>query len=195
MVARFTIMLLLLAFVLSCQNEGKTREAEMIKDLKKKELIFNKINDSWSFKTVTLQPKSLSLVSNWAEWRLLNTGLQQKPKSTIGAFQKKATELTRKADAVLQSLPFDINKPEIKTRFAVLLNSFRSLEMYITLDDIPDQKVITTIGEINLQLTSIEVQLDELIKKSDIPVETGETDMIKMLDTSRAVKKVPKNIN
>ena len=67
--------------------------------------------------------------------------------------------------------------------------------MYLSLDSIPDQKVINLIAEINLQMASIELQMNELVRKNQIPMEKGEADMIRMLDTSRAVKNVPKNLN
>jgi hypothetical protein len=76
-----------------------------------------------------------------------------------------------------------------------MLTKFRSLEMYLHLDAIPDQKIISLITDINLQLAAIELQMNELVRKNQIPTEQGEADMIRMLDTSRAVKNVPKNLN
>jgi len=77
----------------------------------------------------------------------------------------------------------------------VLFNPvLRSLELYMNLDDIPDEKVIYFINEINRQLASIEMQLEELIRKSEVPKEQGEADLLRMLDTSRAVKNIPKNL-
>jgi hypothetical protein len=74
------------------------------------------------------------------------------------------------------------------------LNQFRTLELFITLDEIPQTKVIAVIEEINKQLASIEIQLDEFVRKSEVPMEQGESDMIRMLDTSRAAKNIPKNL-
>jgi hypothetical protein len=144
---------------------------------------------------MNLQPSSQELVKDWAQWRLFLTELQQKPTSSIGAFQKKSKTLSIKADEVLQSIPGEIFMHEFKSRFTVLLTKFRSLEMYLSLDSIPDQKVINLIAEINLQMASIELQMNELVRKNQIPMEKGEADMIRMLDTSRAVKNVPKNLN
>jgi DNA-binding MarR family transcriptional regulator len=75
------------------------------------------------------------------------------------------------------------------------LNNFRSLELYIHLDAIPEKKVIDLISDINLQLASIELQINELIRKQLIQMEQGEADMIRMLDTSRAVRETPKNLD
>ncbi|MBC8883588.1 hypothetical protein H9X57_10025 [Flavobacterium piscinae] len=55
--------------------------------------------------------------------------------------------------------------------------------------------MIDLISDINLQLASIELQINELIRKQLIPMEQGEADMIRMLDTSRAVRETPKNLD
>lgn len=178
----------------ACKNDDEKRLAEQEKTLQKNEAVFNKINQAWNFKKINLQPKSEALVANWEQWRLFLTELSDKPSSSLGAFQKKSQDLTRKADAVWQNIPPGIDKPEIRSRFLVLLNHFRSLELFINLDEIPEEKVVFVIDEINQQLTSIELQLDEFIRKSEIPMEAGESDMIRMLDTSRAVKEIPKEI-
>ena len=43
------------------------------------------------------------------------------------------------------------------------------------------------INEINKQLASIELQLEELVRRSEVPKEQGEADLLRMLDTSRAI--------
>ena len=179
----------------SCQQDNEKRLIQQQKELAKNEVVFKKISSAWNFRTMNLQPSSQELVKDWAQWRLFLTELQQKPTSSIGAFQKKSKTLSIKADEVLQSIPGEIFMHEFKSRFTVLLTKFRSLEMYLSLDSIPDQKVINLIAEINLQMASIELQMNELVRKNQIPMEKGEADMIRMLDTSRAVKNVPKNLN
>lgn len=191
---RFFTIILCVLFFTSCKNDDDKRLAEQEKSRQKGESTFKNISENWDFKTVILQPKSENLVANWEQWRLFFVELNNKPTSTLGAFQKKSSDLTQKADDLLKSIPPEIDKPEIRSRFLVLLNHFRSLEMFISLDEIPEEKIILIISEINQQLSSIELQLDEFIRKSEIPMEFGESDMIRMLDTSRAVKEIPKEI-
>mgnify|MGYP001491004032 FL=1 len=62
-----------------------------------------------------------------------------------------------------------------------------SLNLYINLDEIPDDKVVALVIEINIELISLQKQLDEIVRKSTIPREEGESDLIQMLDTSRAI--------
>jgi hypothetical protein len=68
-----------------------------------------------------------------------------------------------------------------------LISKINSLNLFINLDEIPDNKVVALVIEINVQLLSLQNQLDEIVRKSTIPKEEGESDLIQMLDTSRAI--------
>ena len=195
---KLQITVLLMAFLLlfSCQDNKEQRLIENAKDAKKKETIFNNINKGWNFNANPINPPSQGLVAMWPEWRIFFLELKNKPKSTIGAFQKKAKELSKKVAELNNNIPMAYNKPEVKSRIAVLISKINSLNLFINLDEIPDQKVVALVTEINIQLISLQSQLDEIIKKSTIPKEEGESDLIQMLDTSRAIPTrqiLPKN--
>jgi hypothetical protein len=195
---KLQITVLLMAFLLlfSCQDNKEQRLIENAKDAKKKETIFNNINKGWNFNANPINPASQGLVAMWPEWRIFFLELKNKPKSTIGAFQKKAKELSKKVAELNNNIPMAYNKPEVKSRIAVLISKINSLNLFINLDEIPDQKVVALVTEINIQLISLQSQLDEIVKKSTIPKEEGESDLIQMLDTSRAIPTrqiLPKN--
>jgi hypothetical protein len=173
--------------VISCQKNDEKQIIEQQKDAKKKEQIFANINKGWNFKTPTLNPKSQAITSNWAELRLFNSELNQKPKSTIGAFQKKAKTLSKKVLDLNNNIPVTFNKPEIRSRIAVLTTKINSINLFINLQEIPDQKIISLINDANEELNALYAQMDEIIRKSEIPKEEGESDMIRMLDTARAI--------
>jgi hypothetical protein len=59
------------------------------------------------------------------------------------------------------------------------------------LDNIPDKKVTLLVSEINLELVSLQRQMDKIVEKSKIPVEEGESDLLKMMDTARAIPSTP----
>jgi hypothetical protein len=182
-----TVLFMALLFLFSCQDNKEQRLMENAKDAKKKETIFNNINKGWNFNANPINPAAEGLVAMWPEWRSFLTELKSKPKSTIGAFQKKAQELSKKALELNNNIPIAYNKPEVKSRISVLISKINSLNLYINLDEIPDDKVVTLILEINIQLQSLQTQLDEIVRKSTIPLEEGESDLIQMLDTSRAI--------
>lgn len=182
------IYLLSLFFVLnSCKNENEKRLVENKKDAQKKEIIFSNINKAWVFNANPINATSRANVLSWNEWRLFLSELEQKPKKTIGAFQKKSTELSKKVMALNNFIPVEFNKPQIKSRIAVLITKVRMLDLYIHLKDIPDQKVIALIPEINTELVSLQNQMDKIVQKSKIPLEEGESELLQMLDTTRAI--------
>lgn len=190
------IYLFSLVFVLnSCKNDTEKRLIETEKAAKKKELIFENINKGWVFNANPINATSQANKLSWNEWRIFLTELEQKPKKTIGAFQKKSTELSKKAMALNDFVPAEFNKPQIKARISTLITKVRMLDLFIHLSDIPDQKVLVLVGEINEELVSLQNQMDKIVQKSKIPLEEGESDLLKMLDTARAIPNVKPDPN
>ncbi|HLA56927.1 MAG TPA: hypothetical protein VK623_12555 [Flavobacterium sp.] len=189
---RFLYLSVLIFALVSCNNDDEKRNLENARDLKKKEAVFANIQKAWNFNARPVNPTAGSLAVNWAEWRIFLGELSQKPTSTIGAFRKKAKTLSLKAKDLNNHIPMAFNKPEIKARIAVLSTKINSLNLFVNVDAIPDKKVIALISEINIELASLQMQMDEIVRKSKIPKEEGESDMLKMLDTSRAIPNKPK---
>ncbi len=182
------IYLLSMVFVLfSCKDETQKHLVETQKDIKKKELIFSNIEKGWVFNANPINSTSQANKSSWKEWGNFLTELEQKPKKTIDAFQKKSTELSKKVMDLNTNIPIDFNKPQIKSRISTLITKVRMLDLYIHLDNIPDNKVVALVGEINVELVSMQNQMDKIVRKSKIPIEEGESELRKMLDTTRAI--------
>lgn len=157
------------------------------KDAKAKELTFTKISHGWRFQEPILNPTSQRLISNWNELRVFTNELNETPKSSISAFQKKAKDLSKKAIALNNNIPSTFNKPQIKSRITALITKINSINLFINLDAIPEQKVITLVAEVDEELVSLFQQIDEIVRKNQIPIEEGESEMIRMLDTTRAI--------
>ena len=179
--------LFLISILFSCKNDNQKRTAENEKDAKKKEVIFSNIKKGWVFYDTPINTTAEESVATWNELRLFLAELAQKPKKTIGAFQQKATAISKKAMALNENLPFQFDKPQIKSRIATLITKVRLLDLYIHLDTIPDKKVVHLIAEINNELASLQRQMDKIVEKSKIPVEEGESELMKMMDGSRAI--------
>ena len=188
---KYIYVFLLIFGLFSCKNENEKRQVESIKDIKKKELIFAIIDKAWVFNAKPINETSRSSALAWKELREFLSELDQKPKKTIGAFQKKSAELSKKVLALNNQIPLEFNKPQIKARIAILITKVRMLDLYIHLSDIPEQKVIALIPEINIQLVALQNQMDKIVQKSKIPLEEGESDLIKMLDSARAIPNSP----
>ena len=186
MIKRFVLFIVGFISIIACSDESK-RQAEIERDQKKKEDVYNTIQKAWQFDAQPLNATSQSLVSDWTEWRDLLNELSQKPQSSIGAFRKKSKTLSQKVDSLASKIPIKYSKPEVKSRISVLTTKINSLDLYMNLDAIPVDKVVLSIKGVNDELRSLQMQLDEIVKKSLIPLEEGESDMIKMLDTTRAI--------
>lgn len=184
---KIVCFIFLISIFASCKNDNQRRVAENKKDAKKKQVVFLNIKEGWVFYDTPINTTSEESVATWNELRLFLAELAQKPRKTIGAFQQKATALSTKAMALNENLPLQFNKPQIKSRIATLITKVRLLDLYIHLDTIPDKKVVHLIVEINNELASLQRQMDKIVEKSKIPIEEGESELIKMMDGSRAI--------
>lgn len=183
-----SLVLLLLSLVLfSCQDENKIRYIEQQKEAKKKEVIFNNINKGWVFTIRPLDPNVQGKINNWMEWRSFLTEINQKPKSTIGAFQRKAKVLSKKSAELKNNIPYEFNKKQIISRITVIETKIKSMDLFINLNQIQDDKVVKIITEVNIEIASLQLQLEEIVRRSQIPRESGEPDFISIQDSTRAI--------
>jgi hypothetical protein len=185
---------LLLVLLLSCQEDPKVRAEQQEKEAQKREAIFNNINSGWNFNSVPSNEASRDLTKYWAEWRVFLNELGQKPKSSISAFQQKAKTLSKRALELNNNIPVKYNVPEVKSRIAVITTKINAINLYIHLGQIPDKKIVQLVQEINAELVSMNAQLEEIKRRGEIKMEDGEADMIRMLDTARAIPNEPKNV-
>jgi len=192
---KISLFLLLIFLLNSCQNENEKRLAENAKEAKKKEKIFNNINKAWVFIDEPINEVSEKNAASWNEWRDFLKELGEKPRKTIGAFQKKSTAISKRALALNNNIPSEFNQPQIKSRISILITKVKMMDLFIHLSVIPDEKVTFLIGEINKELVSLERQMDKIVEKNKIPKEEGEADFLRMLDTTRAIPNQVKDPN
>ena len=193
---RFLATLLVFVCIISCQEDPKARALEQEKETQKREVVFANINKGWNFNSQPSNETARNLTTYWAEWRVFLNELGQKPKSSIGAFQQKAKTLSKRAVELNNNIPIKYDLPEIKSRIAVVTTKINTVNLYIHLNQIPDKKITQLVQEINTELASLYTQIDEIRIKGEIKMEDGEADMIRMLDTTRAIPSSsnPKNI-
>lgn len=188
MIARFLLFFTLIISVLSCQDDTAKRDADNARELKKQELVFKNLSDSWHFDSQARNAADKELLAVWDQWRIFATELEQKPKSSLTAFRQKAKTLSARVLQLQGTVPLAYDKPEIRSRITALITKINSLNLYMNLTDIPEKKVVENIKAINEELGSLSRQLQETKQKEFIPIEQGEADMLKMLDTSRAIQ-------
>lgn len=187
--------LFLFSFLLfACQDDDKQRKLEQAKEAQRMEVVFNNINRAWEFHLLPLEPTTQSKINGWMQWRNLLTEIKQKPKSTIGAFQRKATILSKKLDELALSIPPEFANPAVKSRITAMNTKIKQLDLFIHLYPIPEKKVIPLISEIDIILLQLQLQFEEIVHRSQIPIEEGEEDIIRMKDTTRAIHAAPNEL-
>jgi len=185
-----SFLLIIFAFN-SCKDDSDARLQDISKNNQRNEQIFTKINKAWDFDAPVTSPEVRAIIANWAEWRLFMTELEQKPKSTIGAFKQKAKTLSRKVTDLNNNIPAKFDKSEIRSRIMTLSTKVKSLDLYINLDKIPEEKVLKLIPEVKTELASLEAHMEKIVTKSQIRLEEGEAEMIRSLSDS-VKKTIPK---
>lgn len=184
---KIVLFLTSILLMFSCQEDETQRKLEQLKEQQKQEQVFKVINKNWNLNGQAINTSSQTLTQNWAEWRMFLNEINQKPKSSIGAFKKKAKTLSIRAAELNNNIPENYNKPEVKSRISALITKINSLNLFINLKAIPENKVLLLIPEINQSLQALQQQFSEIDQKSQIKMEDGEKDMIRMLDTARAI--------
>lgn len=169
---------------MSCENDSK-QQLEAQKVIHKNETVFKNISKMWQFNFPTPRPEVAATLDRWNEWRQFEIEMLQKPKSTLSAFQMKTKNLSKKADTLTLTVPFEYNKPQILSRITTLNTKLKSLETFMNLRVIPEQRIAKLIPEINEEIKGLYSQWDEIIIKKAIPKEIGEELMLKALDTTR----------
>jgi hypothetical protein len=184
---KWLLFLFIIALSSSCKKDDEKLLAEQQKDEKAKELIFTKISNGWHFVKPTLDSETQVFANDWEDLRQFTAELNETPKSSIGAFQKKSRDLSKKALALNNNIPPTFNTLYIKSRISALITKINMIDLFINLDAIPEQKVIALVKEVNEELISLYKQMEELNRRNNIPREEGESEMIQMLDTTRAI--------
>lgn len=168
----------------SCQEDAQ-QQLDAKKIAQKNEVVFKNISKMWQFQFPKARPDIQTTLSSWNAWRQFEIELLQTPKSTLSAFQLKTKNIATKADALASSIPVEYNKPEVLSRLAALNTKLKSLELFLNLSIIPEQKVAQIIPEINEEIKGLYNQWDEISIKKAIPKEIGEELMLQALDTAR----------
>ncbi|WP_395047897.1 hypothetical protein [Flavobacterium sp.] len=184
---RYIVSLFLLSMVLftGCKDDDNTHELQIAKALKEKELVFSMINKTWNFAPRPLTPEAQTITNNWSDWRLFTSELYQKPKGTIGAFQRKTKSLVVKVEILNNTIPERVSKPQIKSRLMAIITKVKALHTFINLDRIPEKKVVTLITDLNIELIAFQDQIEEIVRRSHIQKEEGEQEMLNSLNGSQ----------
>jgi hypothetical protein len=170
--------------LVSCNDfDEQAKEAEKL--AQKNELVFQNISKKWNFNFPQAQPEIEKVLLSWNEWQQFQKEMQQKPKTSLLAFQMKVKNVSGKADTLAVTVPENYNSPQVRSRLITLNTKIKSLDTFIHLQDIPEKRVTQLIEEINTEINGVYKQWNEIVIKAAIPKEIGEDEMIRALDTTR----------
>lgn len=173
----------------SC-NDFSEQNEESIKINQKRDAVFKSISKKWLFVfPENTNSEIKETISNWNEWQQFKRELEEKPKTSLLAFQMKVKNVSKKSDSLSLTVPENFNIPQVRSRLVTLNTKIKSLDTYIHLGEIPEKRILTLITEINEEIKGVYTQWDEVITKKAIPKEIGEDDMIRALDTTRLANK------
>jgi hypothetical protein len=188
------VSLLFLLLCTACKNDDELRQIESAKALKAKELVFNAINKAWVFAPRNLSPESQSISNSWNDWRLFIDELNQKPKGTIGAFQRKTKSLVQKSETLNNSIPEKINKPQVRSRLMAMITKVKALNTFLNLDNVPEKKVVELVTDLNVEVNAIQDQIEEIVRRSNIQLEEGEAEMLNAIKGQESLPMTPATI-
>ena len=177
-------ILILSLGLISCENDAQ-QKLEADKIVQKNEAVFKSISKMWQFNFPNASPVIKANLNAWNEWRQFEIEMRQKPKSSLSAFRLKTKNITTKADTLVATAPLEYQKPQVLSRLTTLNTKIKSLETFMNLQVIPEDRIAKLIPEINEEIKGLYKQWDEIIIKKAIPKEIGEELMLRALDTAR----------
>lgn len=180
----FYTFIVAIFFMIGCANNSK-QDALSAKEAQKNATVFSEISKKWKFNFPTTSSSIQTVLDNWNQWNQFQKELEQKPKTTLSAFQMKISNVSLKADSLSYTVPEKFNIPQVRSRLVTLKTKINALDTYMNLQVIPEKKVFKLIENINSEIKGVYGQFNEIEIKNDIPKEIGEDEMIKALDTSR----------
>lgn len=186
------IIVFLVLFLTSCKEDKQALLEAQQRESQRVEALVAELQAKWKFTLPDYTPEQQAFFQDWGQWFVLLSELKQTPQGSLKAFQDKASNLSLKVSDVTESIPVSLQRPELKSRFTVLRTKINALDLFVSLDQVPMEKVNICIVEINEQLVAIQAQVQEYILRTSIPMEEGERQMIeRMRDTTRLLRQVP----
>lgn len=179
------LLISLLLILNSCKDNTKELQENQIRLQEHNDSVFKVLNEKWNFRMPAVSKSVSEEIKDWKQWSELNDELKFKPVSSIVAFQKKTEKLNSILSTLPSSLPTELDQPEIRARFTVLINTFNFVDMYLRVNPVPIDEINTLLPQVNKQLSSITQKMDEIMIKKSIPKEMGEEEMLRALDTIR----------
>lgn len=184
MMMRGAFMFVIIFVLGACTNAEALKQKELLERNQKDKQLFEILSKNWNFKPIDFTEDTYELIHNWAEWNIFYTELLQKPQSDLDAFRIKINTLVKQSAEVKSTIPEMFNTTEIQSRFEVLDTKLQMLKTYLSVDDIPTDKVSVIGSEITTDIDGIAKRMKATLDKNQRIFEEGEEELLRnSLDT------------
>ena len=145
-----------------------------------KEVVVEEVKNNLSSKTINYSEINLesvykiklySNIEEWINYIELNEYVNQLNLSDYSTLIDNKQYLIRFFNGVKNTIPTDINKPEIKSRLTVIETDFLRFESILSNYESNEEEKIKMVKKINNSFSNLNFQIDKLTEKQEITPE------------------------
>lgn len=145
-----------------------------------KEVVVEEVKSNLSSKTINYSEINLesvykiklySNIEEWINYIELNEYVNQLNLSDYSTLIDNKQYLIRFFNGVKNTIPTDINKPEIKSRLTVIETDFLRFESILSNYESNEEEKIKMVKKINNSFSNLNFQIDKLTEKQEITPE------------------------
>ena len=145
-----------------------------------KEVVVEEIKNNLSSKTINYSEINLesiykikvySNIDEWINYIELNEYVNQLNLNDYSSLIDNKKYLIRFFNGIKNTIPTDINKPEIKSRLTVIETDFLRFESMLSNYELNEEAKIKMVKKINNSFSNLNFQIDKLTEKQEITPE------------------------
>ena len=145
-----------------------------------KEVVVEEIKNNLSTKTINYSEINLesiykiklySNIDEWINYMELNEYVNQLNLNDYSSLIDNKKYLIRFFNGIKNTIPTDINKPEIKSRLTVIETDFLRFESMLSNYESNEEAKIKMVKKINNSFSNLNFQIDKLTEKQEITAE------------------------
>ena len=145
-----------------------------------KEVVVEEVKNNLSSKTINYSEISLesiykiklySNIDGWINYIELNEYVNQLNLNDYSSLIDNKQYLIRFFNGIKNTIPTDINKPEIKSRLTVIETDFLRFESMLSSYESNEEEKVKMVKKINNSFSNLNFQIDKLTEKQEITPE------------------------
>tara|TARA_B000000437_G_C11620505_1_gene295218 strand:+ start:151 stop:606 length:456 start_codon:yes stop_codon:yes gene_type:complete len=147
--------------LISCKEI--VNEVETTDSLSSKSIDYSELNIESVYKI-----NFYSKIDEWTNYLELSDYINQLNSNDYSTLIDNKKYLVRFFNGIKNTIPKDINKPEIKSRITVIETDFLKLESMLSHFEIDNETRIKIVKKINNSFSNLNFQIDKLLEKQEI---------------------------